>query len=164
MRSTIFFSSGYQFSMSVPPYHLIFVSSYRRETLVWHKSANKQRLTKERTQVNTCTTALLVPYGERDTTGRPHHAEPPLRHVEIYTKSREVDVIARSRDQSHVEVRDRNHVYLCATKGTWLWSRAKVDIFPITNLLVIGRVISGGGGLWIFFIVRLLLTDQNPGF
>ena len=34
-------------SLCLPPYHLTFVLSYRRPTLVWLKSLNKQRLIKE---------------------------------------------------------------------------------------------------------------------
>ena len=54
-------------SLCLPPYHLTFVLSYRRSTLVWHKLVNKQRLINE-TNINKHLPHKkpLVPYSESD--------------------------------------------------------------------------------------------------
>ena len=88
--------------------NLTFILSYRRPTLVWHKSVNKQLLIKE-TNINKHLhhKEPLLPYSESDTTRRLYHTQPliGLRHVEMWpTRKVEEDMIIRSRDQSHVKV------------------------------------------------------------
>ena len=55
-------------SICLLPYHLTFILSCRRPTLVWHKPENKQCLIKE-TNINK----------------HLHHIEPLVVHVEMYT-------------------------------------------------------------------------------
>ena len=75
VRSTRF--SRVNNTLCLPPYHLTFVLSYRRSTLVWHKSVNKQRLMQETNKnKHLYHKEPLVPYSESDTTRRLYHAEP----------------------------------------------------------------------------------------
>ena len=93
-------------------YHLTFVLSYRRPTLVWHKLAIKQHLIKETnmnqhlhhidllkvTRTVVCTTQPQVPhvemYSQSDTTRRLHRAAPLVRQSKGRpTRKVEVDMI-----------------------------------------------------------------------
>ena len=74
-------------SLCLPPYHLTFVLSYRRPTLVWHKSLNKQCLIKEiNINKHLHYKNPLISYSESDRTRCLHHAVLLLRHVEMYRK------------------------------------------------------------------------------
>ena len=71
-------------STSIPFYICL---SYRRSTIVWHRSLNKQRLIKE-TNISKHLhhKTPLIWYSKSDRTRSLYHAEPPLRNVEMYTK------------------------------------------------------------------------------
>ena len=84
MRSTWF--SRVNNSLCLPPYHLRFVLSYWRPTLVWHKSVSKQRVIKETSISKYLHHKLLVPCSESDRTCCLYHGELLLQHVEKYTK------------------------------------------------------------------------------
>ena len=73
-RARLISSSWVNLSLYLPHYHLIFVLSLRRPTLICNKSSNKQRLMKQ-ININKCNFYRFIL----------HYAEPLVLHSEIYT-------------------------------------------------------------------------------